>query len=89
MTNDRPKLRMVGRDGNAFAILGRAHRAAPQAGMPEEQWKAIQAEATAGDYNNLLATMMKYFDCDGEEEDHSDKFVWGPGDLRIVKKETK
>jgi len=60
----RPSLKLVGEDGNAFAILGRAHRAARKAGMPEEQWKAIQAEATAGDYNNLLVTMMKHFACD-------------------------
>lgn len=70
MTDEtRPVLKMVGEDGNAFAILGRAHKAARKAGMPEEQWKAIQAEATAGDYDNLLATMMKHFDCDADEGD--------------------
>jgi len=72
MTDDRPKLRMVGEDGNAFAILGRAHRAARKAGMPDDQWKAIQAEATAGDYDNLLATMMKHFDCEPPDEEDDD-----------------
>jgi hypothetical protein len=70
MTDEtRPSLKMVGEDGNAFAILGRAHRAARKAGMPEEQWKAIQAEATAGDYDHLLQTMLKHFDCDADEGD--------------------
>jgi hypothetical protein len=68
MTDEtRPSLKMVGEDGNAFAILGRAHRAARKAGMPEEQWKAIQAEATAGDYDHLLQTMLKHFDYDADE----------------------
>jgi hypothetical protein len=70
MTDEtRPILKLVGEDGNAFAILGRAHRAARKAGMPEEQWKAIQAEATSGDYNNLLQTMMKHFNCDEGDDD--------------------
>lgn len=66
---DKPKLRLVGEDGNAYAILGRAHRAARRAGMPEEEWKAILAEATSGDYDHLLQTMLKHFDCDPLDED--------------------
>jgi hypothetical protein len=67
--SDRPKLRLVGKDGNAFAILGRAHQAARRAGMPEDEWKKIQAEATSGNYDHLLVTMLKYFDCDAEEDE--------------------
>jgi hypothetical protein len=70
MTDEtRPVLKVVGEDGNAFAILGRAHRAARKVGMPEEQWKAIQAEATSGDYDNLLVVMMKHFICDEDGDD--------------------
>ena len=69
---NRPRLKLAGEDGNAFAILGRAHRAARRAGMSEEQWKAISAEATAGDYDHLLQTMLKHFDCDGNEEEDAD-----------------
>lgn len=65
----RPKLKLVGEDGNAFAILGRAHRAARKAGMAEEQWKQILAEATSGDYDHLLQTMLKYFAVDGEDDE--------------------
>jgi len=66
MTNDsetKKKLRvkLIGEDGNAFAILGRVKRALVKAGMQEEA-KAFMEEATAGDYNHLLATVQKYVD---------------------------
>jgi hypothetical protein len=72
MQRNRPRLELTGKDGNAFAILGRAHRAARQAGMPEEQWKAIMKEATASDYDHLLQTMLKNFDCDPLDEEGDD-----------------
>jgi len=57
----RPVLVLVGEDGNAFAILGRARRALQAAGRGDE-WAAFVAEATSGDYNHLLATAMRWFD---------------------------
>jgi hypothetical protein len=57
--SEKPSLKIIGTDGNAFAILGKARRVAIQNKM---DWNKIQAEATSGDYNHLLATMMKYFD---------------------------
>jgi hypothetical protein len=62
----KPQLNLVGEDGNAFAILGRAARVARQNGM---DWETIQKEATSGDYDHLLQTMMKYFACDESDED--------------------
>ncbi len=63
-TNPEPKptVRLVGQDGNAFAILGACQRAAKAAGWPQEKVDAFRAEATSGDYDNLLATCMKWFD---------------------------
>jgi hypothetical protein len=61
----KPPLKMVGEDGNAFAILGRASRVAKKNGL---DWEKIRAEATSGDYDHLLQTIMKYFDCDGDSE---------------------
>lgn len=60
----KPPLKLVGEDGNAFAILGRARRVAKKNGL---DWEAISKEATSGNYDHLLATMMEHFDCDGEE----------------------
>jgi hypothetical protein len=59
MNETKPVLHLVGRDGNAFAILGAAQRAARRNKM---DWDKIVEEATAGDYNHLLQVMMKYFD---------------------------
>ena len=59
---ERPELVMVGEDGNAFAILGRARRAAREAGWSNEEWEAVMTEATSGDYGHLLATMEKHFE---------------------------
>lgn len=58
----KPKLKLVGEDGNAFFILGKAQRAAKKAGWSKEQIDAFMEEAQSGDYNNLLSTCMEYFD---------------------------
>jgi hypothetical protein len=55
----KPVLKLTGEDGNAFAILGKASRVARENNM---DWDNIAREATAGDYDNLLCVMMKYFD---------------------------
>lgn len=56
---NKPELVLVGTDGNAFALLGKARRVAIENDM---DWEKIQKEAMAGDYDHLLATLMKYFD---------------------------
>jgi len=53
---------MVGEDGNAFAILGRVNREMRRAGLTAEERAEFTAEATSGDYDHLLATVMKWFD---------------------------
>jgi len=58
---DRPVLVLVGEDGNAFSILAKARRALQAAGRGDE-WAAFETEATAGDYNNLLVTVMRWFE---------------------------
>ena len=58
----KPKLKLVGADGNAFAILGLAKRAANKYNMPKEEWEKIRNEAMQGDYVHLLQTIMEHFD---------------------------
>ena len=60
-TKQKPTVKLIGEDGNAFAILGRVKRALVQAGMREEA-EAFLKEATAADYSHLLATVQKYVD---------------------------
>jgi hypothetical protein len=54
------KVKLVGRDGNAFAILGRVTKEMRRHGLDDAEVKAFMAEATSGDYNNLLATAMRW-----------------------------
>jgi hypothetical protein len=60
---DKPKLKLSGEDGNAFFIMGRAASAGKKFGWTTAQIKEVLDEAKEGDYNNLLRTMMKHFDC--------------------------
>lgn len=55
----KPELEIIGTDGNAFALLGKARRVATKHKM---DWPAIQKEATSGDYDHLLATLAKHFE---------------------------
>lgn len=57
------RVQLTGMDGNAFNVLGLCRRAAQRAGVPGEQIKQFMAEATIGDYDHLLATCMRWFDC--------------------------
>ena len=61
-SSTKPRVKLVGRDGNAFFILGACHRAAKAAGWSQDQWVAVRNEMTSGDYNHLLATAMEHFD---------------------------
>lgn len=56
------KVKLVGTDGNAFAILGTVQRAMRRAGLTDEQISIFNREATSGDYDHLLATCMRYVD---------------------------
>lgn len=62
------RMRLVGEDGSAFAILGRFQREARRAGWSREEIKAVTDEATSGDYDHLLATMMEHVDEPGGDE---------------------
>jgi len=58
----KPKVKLIGKDGNAFMILGLARRAAQDAGVPQEEISKFFEEASSGDYNHLLATVMDYYE---------------------------
>jgi len=58
----KPELRLIGLDGNAFAILGKAKRVAKEAGWDKEKIDKFLKEATAGNYDHLIQTCMRYFD---------------------------
>lgn len=56
------QVQLTGRDGNAYAVLGAVIRALRQKGVPKHLRIAFVAEATASDYDHLLATAMRWVD---------------------------
>ena len=54
------EVQLAGEDGNAFAILGRVSKALRRGGVSREDITTYQAEATAGDYDHLLRTTMRW-----------------------------
>ena len=56
----KPRVQLIGMNGNAFAILGRVERALRDAGRSREEVERFHKEATAGDYDNLLRVVSEY-----------------------------
>jgi hypothetical protein len=54
------KVKLVGEDGNAFAILGAVKNAMRRGKASDEDIQAFLAEAMSGDYNHLLQTCMRF-----------------------------
>jgi len=81
-----PKVRMKleGADGNAFAILQRFAESARRQGWDKESIDNVMTQATSGDYNNLIYTMLQYVDDSVAEqmqgsyfEDEEELDEWG------------
>ena len=56
----KPVVKLIGEDGNAFAIMGKVVRAMKTAGYSQDEIKDYQAKAMSGDYDNLLAVTMDF-----------------------------
>ena len=54
------EVKLVGKDGNAFAILGRVCEALKRAEVPQAEVDEFMAQATAGDYDHLLHVVMEW-----------------------------
>jgi hypothetical protein len=54
------QVRLVGEDGNAFAIMARVASALKEAGVSKEEIDAYYAESTSGDYDHLLRTATQW-----------------------------
>lgn len=53
-------VKLVGTDGNAWAILAKVRRALRQGGASEDVLSEFMHEACSGDYDHLLQTCMKW-----------------------------
>jgi hypothetical protein len=54
------EVKLIGKDGNAFAIMGAVVQAMRRAKVAEDTINKYKEEATSGDYDNLLAVTMQY-----------------------------
>lgn len=52
--------RLVGEDGNIFAVLGRARRALQKAGRHEDGYAMCQRVKNARSYDEALVIIMEY-----------------------------
>lgn len=59
---EKPEVCLIGKDGNAFAILAECRKAARRAGWTDARFAKFDAEAKSGDYDHLLQTVLKHFE---------------------------
>lgn len=58
----RMRVKLVGTDGNAFAVLGRVKRAMDAYYVPTDKQEELLELAKSGDYMHLLAVLDDHFD---------------------------
>jgi hypothetical protein len=73
MINKRVRISLVGVDSNSFAVMGAWKEAARKQGWTNEEIKEVLDEATRGDYNHLMMTIVKYADPYDNEEGEWDE----------------
>ena len=55
---------LVGKDGNAWSIMGRVRQALREAGVGHEEVNQYVEESMSKDYDHVLQTAMKWVSCD-------------------------
>ena len=65
----KPKMELLGRDGNIFALMGDASQLLQRAGMVEQDKEMIERVTSCGDYYKALNIISEYVDT--ELSDHS------------------
>jgi hypothetical protein len=84
MASGEPKLKLdiIGRDGNAFAIIERAKQVMKEAGKSKEEIDAMQEKAFAGSYGDILRMMSEMFEITSvaSDEDDEDDDDWDEDD---------
>jgi hypothetical protein len=51
---------LVGKDGNAFAIMGEVSKALRKAGVSSDEVNEYTSQSMSGDYENLLRVAMSW-----------------------------
>lgn len=55
-------VQLTGENGNAFMIIGLVRQALRDACVSDDEGQPVTREATSGDYDDLLATCMRWVD---------------------------
>jgi len=71
---EKPKVQLIGKDGNVFNLLGICIRALKQADQPGEAKELKDRVCSSGSYDEALVIMLEYVeesgdDCGEENED--------------------
>ena len=56
------KVKLIGTNGNTFALISKVRQAMKRAGIPQEEISAVVEEAMSGDYDHVLQTLMAAVD---------------------------
>lgn len=59
---EKPEVKLIGEDGNAFSIMGKVIKALRKSGFESEYIDQYKKEAMSEDYDNLLRVTMEYVD---------------------------
>jgi hypothetical protein len=70
---DPVKMTLVGKDGNAFSLMGAFQSEARKQGWTKEEIQKVLDECMKGDYDHLLRTLMDNID-DTSEIDTDNEF---------------
>jgi hypothetical protein len=59
---DKPRVKLVGTDGNIFAVVGRCKQALERAGQLEKAKELVRRAFKATSYHEALAICQEYVD---------------------------
>ncbi len=57
---EKPVVKLIGNNGNAFSIMGQVQRALKKSGADREYIDQYLSEAMSGNYDHMLAVSMEY-----------------------------
>jgi hypothetical protein len=69
----KPPVKMVGEDGNVFAIIGRVRRALRRAGRSDLAQEFTARATASSSYDAVLALVFEYCDVDPDDGSTSDE----------------
>lgn len=68
MEKQRPKMKLIGQDGNIFAVLGRASRLLKENGQPDQAREMCDRVYQSGDYYKALNIVSEYVETELSEK---------------------